>query len=412
MTGLLDTLTDEQRAAAESKDAEVIVSAGAGSGKTSVLAARVVHLIAHEEVDPREVLVLTFTRAACAEIRSRIVEALGFAVEPVIRTFHAHAASIVQDGRRVATEAESEAALRSLYEGPMRRAPRGRPGIEELRAAIVRHEANGWTGATELPSDAAVRIVLSRLAYANLTPTWDLVPAALAWRDPHRYAHVLVDELQDASPAEIRFATGQTAGDLFMVGDPRQAIFGWRGALGMVEKPTHRLTRTFRFGQAVADIANQLAARFGGEPIEGAPEIPNDYEVLVPGTTLYEFFDALRAEVENEHWAGATLVLARTNRECQAIVRACQGTVHVTRDPLDPLSSERDRFREAWERGLTPVSTCHGAKGAEADRVVLVRDLEAKQDEPAEERVSYVGCTRARRRLVLVAPPPGFGGWK
>jgi len=407
MSDLLSTLTDEQRAAVEARDAEVHVQAGPGSGKTLVLAGRIVHLIA-SGVDPRSILALTFTRAACAEIRDRVIRALGFEVAPRIETFHGYAASVVvSPGQRVATEAEAEAALRSLFEGPMRRPPRALPGIETLREAIVSYEAEGVS-----PGNAMrLRLVLSRLTYANLVPTWDLVPSAVAGAVEltSRYRHVLVDEAQDTTHQEERLAIRAVVGGgaVFAVGDPRQAIFGWRWATGWKGEVTHRLTRTFRFGHGIAAMANSIAARCDGELIEGAQDVSSEAVRLDYGPSPGEFGAALHQEILGGHVirpAGQVLILARTNRECEAIEQILgNGTArHVQRNPLDPLSSESDRFVQVWADGRAVISTIHAAKGKESDRVVLVRDLEREEKDPEERRVDYVACTRARRRLAIL----------
>jgi superfamily I DNA/RNA helicase len=413
---LLNSLTDDQRAAAESVAAETVVSAGPGSGKTRLIAARIVHLIA-TGTDPRSILTLTFTRSACAEIRSRVVAALGFTVEPAIRTFHGFAASlVVAPGRRVATEAEAEAALRSLYEGPMRRPARGLMGIAALRGLLVEYEADPCAVLDQSYRFGHVQLVRSRLDYANLVPTWALVPDALLRRTRtvlERFGHVLVDEAQDATPAEERLvravAAEHEALSLFAVGDPRQAIFGWRGATGWSAKPPHHLTRTFRFGEAIADVANRQLADSPWPDVEGAADVLSEVEHAKHGPNVHDYTAALHDELGwgNPYREMSTLVLARTNRECEEIERLVgNGSArHVQRSAGgDPFAAERDRFALLWTEmpKLAVISTPHAAKGAEADRVVYVRDLARDEDNPEERRVDFVACTRARRRLVLL----------
>lgn len=392
MMPYFEHLTDEQRVAVETSSVSAYVDAGPGSGKTLTIVARIVFLIRYEGVNPREIAALVFTRSAAEEIRSRLAVALGadVASHVTIDTFHGFVAThYVGPGYRVATEAEQSAAVRSLYEGPSRRPPRGRPSLTALRKAIVGYEATGF----DKEHAPAIRIVRRRLLRAGLIPTWTLLPASAGTPLP-RFHHVLVDEAQDVTPMEFDCAT-QIAGrgNLFAVGDERQAIMGWRGATGwpmsFVEEK-HRLTKTFRFGPTIAEFANGIAARFGEEPIDGNPDIED--EVLN--------FDDDR-EFERE------AALCRTNAQCEYFAEhEADGVEHVKRDPTaDPFSLEADRFEDVWSRGKVVCSTVHSFKGREADHVVCTLDTVNVDLSEEEHRVLYVAVTRARTRLTLMPVP-------
>lgn len=408
-------LTLEQRAAAEATGRRIFLQASAGSGKTRTLAARIAHLV-RAGVDPETILALTFTRSAAEEVRARVAQELGpyRASLVAITTFHAWAAGrVVPEGHRVASESETEWALRSLYEGAQRRRRRDVPGIEAVRAAIMAHEAG-------LPVEPDARHALevmlwAKLQPAKLVPTWNLLPLALeldrADAGP-ALAHVLCDEAQDVSPNEERLVEDLVArwgGSLFAVGDERQAIMQFRGARGMralrapdplidprPEDQVLELTRTFRFGARVAGVANAIAARFGGAPLEGAPDVEDRADRVEAG-------DLVKLVEERP---GETLVLARTNFECAQLARELgQGLAeHVRRLPGDRLEHAADRFGAVWASGRAVIATCHSSKGREADLVVLAMDLERDRGAD-EERVRYVAATRARRRLVLLERP-------
>lgn len=392
------TPTPEQLAAATSTAPTTIVCAGAGSGKTSTIALRIAHLIRDRGVAPEHIACLVFTRAATAEIRSRVEAELG-PCGVMIATLHAFAASrCVGEGQRVATYAEAEAALDSLYAGPMRRPSRGLPGTKQLRAALMRYEAEGAT-VLDRSEALAVGLVRGRLTHASLIPTWDLVPSALG-AAPGEFQHVLVDEYQDTTPNEqwLAIQSGADGAELFAVGDPSQAIMSWRGGrwnpwARAADPATYALTKTWRFGQPIAELANTIAARFGGAPITGAEDVESEV-VRCPRELLAE---EVAADPKR------TLILVRTNHEAKELERELAGlAVHVRRNPRDPLSSEADRFGDVWASGRAILSTIHAAKGREADRVVVMLDVGQVHEEPEENRVVYVAATRARRRLVLV----------
>lgn len=401
MIALLDTLTDEQHAAVETDLPLALVSAGPGAGKTRVIAHRVAWLL-DKGVRPEEVLALVFTRNACAEIRSRVC-ALAGPDGPRVRiaTFHEYAAALTvwPFGLQVATEQEADAGLRSLYEGPTRRPAREIPKLWELRRRITEYEARGPNG------DPAVRLVLDRLLAVKLVPTWDLVPQLriLQGRGGQpRFAHVLVDECQDTTPNEQSAALESVAADgsLYAVGDPRQAIMGWRGAAAewAFGSVTHRLTRTFRFGRHVADVANACEV---GEAIAGDPGLESEvaFPERITGASLGAWLDK----------AADTVVLCRTHRDAETVAHLLPERLrHVERDPLDPLSSAADSIAAVRAEGKVPVCTIHSYKGLEADQVVLFAPSTSDywsrriKEDQEERRVEFVATTRARKRLVVV----------
>lgn len=380
------SLTAEQRLAVECAAPWVRVQAGPGSGKTSVLAARIAHLI-DCGVAPDQILALVFTRAACAELKSRLEDA-GQLVD--VQTFHSFAARrVVPAGSRVATESEAEALLRSLYEGGSKLGPRHRPSIRTIERELLEYEA-----CLDVEHPSVIRVLQSRATAAHLVPTWDLLPHVVELDLP-KVAHVLVDESQDCTLGEAMLAEKLAGESLFTVGDPRQAIMGfrlgspksWRSTLRQFE--TIELPQTFRFGPRIAEVANGIAAQFGGAPIVGG-----DVEDVVGFARSID--EALAI-------GGETAILCRTHRECELIAQAHPRCMHVRRDPLDIFGSDGDRFTEPLSRGRVPVSTIHGAKGREVDHVVLAVDIDAQCSEEWQ-RANYVAATRARRRLTLVEP--------
>ncbi|MEX2290596.1 MAG: ATP-dependent DNA helicase [Mycobacteriales bacterium] len=294
--------TDEQLAAATAPLAPALVVAGAGSGKTSVMAARVVWLVATGQVAPDQVLGLTFTNKAAAELAGRLRGGLlhaGEIGEPVVSTYHAFAGRLVTEhGLRLGVEPRSrlladatryQLAARVLrrHRGPITHltspltmlvadlvsleselsehlvAPEqlrawdaewlevveatcaeldGQKGTkghcDELRtmalAARRRHELAGLVAAyrtakSELDAlDFGDQVALA----ARLAETVPEVGAA----ERERSRVVLLDEYQDTSVAQRRMLVGLFGAPLApghpvtAVGDPCQAIYGWRGA--------------------------------------------------------------------------------------------------------------------------------------------------------------------------------------
>jgi DNA helicase-2/ATP-dependent DNA helicase PcrA len=299
--------SDEQLSAIAAPLGPVLIEAGAGSGKTAVMAARVVWLVASGRIEPDQVLGLTFTRKAARELADRIGAALARVGwgdsaelglgEPVIATYDAFAAALARDygawaGRDRPSRLLDEGGRHRLagqtvaeWEGPLTTLSRFSPAALTARvlaldaamtahlvdeATLRRHCRSEWEALGLAPPGrqgptAAVAsardTIAARLELLDLRQDYrrrktvagraefadQMAEAiALARSRPEvgndlrrRFAAVLVDEYQDTSSAQAAllrdlFGAGlNPAGTGFpitAVGDPRQAIYGWRGA--------------------------------------------------------------------------------------------------------------------------------------------------------------------------------------
>lgn len=295
--------TDEQLAAATAPLAPGLVVAGAGSGKTSVMAARVVWLVGTGQVAPEQVLGLTFTNKAAAELAGRLRTALlkagvgagGDGGEPVVSTYHSFAGRLVTEhGLRLGVEPRSRLlADATRYQLAARVLRRHRGPITHLTSPlnmlvgdlvsleselsehlVTPEQLREWdaewlkvveTTCAELEGEkgskghcdelrkmalaARRRRELAGLVSAYRAAKTDLdaidfgdqvaLAARLAETVPEVGAAeralssvVLLDEYQDTSVAQRRMLVGLFGGGhpVTAVGDPCQAIYGWRGA--------------------------------------------------------------------------------------------------------------------------------------------------------------------------------------
>ena len=239
---LLDRLDRDQRAAAEIVDGPLLIEAGPGSGKTRTLTHRIAHLVADRGVPAEACLAITFTRRAAREMAERLATLLPGAWRAVpIHTFHSLGLAVLRDnpaaaglspGFRVAEDAERIALLidgLGISEG------RARSLLNALSRAKRTGHADGEAAAVALPVYAAA------LARRNLVDFDDLVVRTLALLqgDPglaarcrDRFRWISVDEFQDVDDRQyalLRLLAGP-AGNLCVIGDANQAIYGFRGA--------------------------------------------------------------------------------------------------------------------------------------------------------------------------------------
>jgi len=264
------------------------------------------------------------------------------------------------------------------------------------------------------------------------------------------YDTILFDEAQDASPVMLDVVNQQDQAQRIFVGDTHQQIYAWRGAIDALQQvmaPSLPLTQSFRFGEAVAELANTILAVKGERTmLKGLPSIPTVCEVLAdrdyPRTVLCRtnaglishvlhgldsgrrvavlggVVDAVRQlRAVYDLWRGVerrrrSHPLVNPFATWQAFVDASKTQDGAELKPLvslamtytDRLEGVADRLEGCSnnERGADlVVSTVHKAKGREWDRVKLADDFRAivgGEGKPSSSEVNllYVAVTRAQ----------------
>ena len=255
---VLASLNDAQREAVMHFEGPILVLAGAGSGKTRVLTTRIARLIEHHGVDPRHILAVTFTNKAAGEMRERVARLLGAEPEGMwAGTFHAIGARLLRReaplvGRTASftiyDEDDSLALVRRVMEqariSTKDWAPKAlRAEISDAKNALVTPDEYAAHALHPVERAAAVVYPLLERALreANAADFDDLLvlPVRLLEQHPDRLAEyrrrfqfILVDEYQDTNRAQYRLITllGGEHGNVLVVGDDDQSIYGWRGA--------------------------------------------------------------------------------------------------------------------------------------------------------------------------------------
>ena len=355
-------LNSAQREAVEHVAGPMLVLAGAGSGKTRVLTVRVARLLEVHGVDPRHVLAVTFTNKAAAEMRFRVATLLGREPDGLwIGTFHAICARLLRreaphlgftQAFTIYDEEDAEALVRRVVEDlglPPKLYGARMVAHEISRAKNTMLAPEAYAADARDPYHANVARVyaaaVAALRRANAMDFDDLLlhplrlfeehPARLAaYRDRLRF--LLVDEYQDTNRAQYLFlrALAGGEGNLFVVGDDDQSIYGWRGAdlRNILEFqrdfPAARLVRleeNYRSTRPILEAANSVIAanagrlgktlwtqRPGGEPITvvRASDDRDEAEWLVR-----EFVSRAR---DGRHAFAEMAVLLRTNAQTRA----------------------------------------------------------------------------------------------
>jgi len=275
---ILDGLTGAQREAVTHLAGPLLIIAGAGTGKTTVITRRIAHLIATRQARPSEVLALTFTDKAAAEMEERVDQLVPYGYADVqIATFHAFGDRLIKENAlelgltpdfRVLTRAEQVIFVRDhLFEFPLKHfRPLGDPtrhiqamitlfsrlkdedvGADEYLAHAETLRAAATDDAERLEADEQVELARTYAQYQTLMARLGQIdfgdqivevlrllrtrPHVLR-RSQQRYRFILVDEFQDTNYAQFEVVKLLAARhrNVTVVGDDDQAIFRFRGA--------------------------------------------------------------------------------------------------------------------------------------------------------------------------------------
>jgi len=253
----LAELNDAQRRAVEAVDGPVLVLAGAGTGKTRVLTARLAHILATRRAWPSQIVAVTFTNKAALEMRERLERLIGQAAEGLwLGTFHSIAARILRRHAEVVGLKSNFTILDSDDQLRLVKQVAAAEGVDEKRwpartilGAIERWKDRGLapdkvTDPGDLADGRALKIYRQyqeRLQTVNAADFGDLLlhnltifqtRPEIAAEYQERFRYILVDEYQDTNVAQYLWLRllAQKYKNLCCVGDDDQSIYSWRGA--------------------------------------------------------------------------------------------------------------------------------------------------------------------------------------
>ena len=447
----LARLSVAQRQAVLAEDVPLLIVAGPGSGKTTVLAARIAYVIVARQVAPASVLALTFASRSARDLRARLEHLLGDAAQEVtVATFHAFGLRIV---RRWSEELGFEPGPLAVYDADDARvvhretARRIRLDISDLptrelveNVACARLKPNDPSGSPEIRELATAyeQSLLRRRAIDY--PGMLVMPLRLFAARPDilrvlqdSYRYVVCDEFQDICAVQYELLRQLAARhhNLAVVGDPCQAVFGWRGADARFlldfarDFPDARridLTQNYRSTGQIVDLANVLGTRLANRTPLWTTNAAGTRVVFQALADEHAEAEFVVSEIRHLLDTGVVgdlahvAVLARTNHQATPLAFEFRARGLPYRAQSGARLHRSDGLA-ITNQGPPSVllTTIHGAKGGEW-RVVFVvgieegliphhRALEAEfrsgcgLDE--ELRLLYVAVTRAQERLYL-----------
>ncbi|WP_354187668.1 DNA helicase PcrA [Arthrobacter sp. UYCu712] len=365
---LLQGLNPQQEEAVKHAGSALLIVAGAGSGKTRVLSNRIAYLIATRRAHHGEILAITFTNKAAAEMRERVEALVGARAKTMwVSTFHSSCVRILRrEAKNVGLNSnfsiyDSADSLRlinlvakNLDLDPKRFAPKAiQHKISALKNELIDADSYSSSANHNDPFEQAVAEVFKgytqRLRQANAMDFDDLIAEtvymfrafpALAESYRRRFRHVLVDEYQDTNHAQyalVREIVGEGPGaaELTVVGDSDQSIYAFRGAdirnIVEFEKDypdarTIKLEQNYRSTQTILSAANSVISRNPNRPEKRLWTAEGDGEKIVGYVGENEHDEAQfiakeidRLQDEGDLRPGDVAIFYRTNAQSRSI---------------------------------------------------------------------------------------------
>ena len=457
----LRTLNERQRQAVEATEGRIRVVAGAGSGKTRALAYRYAYIVNELGIDPANILCLTFTNKAAQEMKARIGQLVppgytndfvctihGFCVrflrQEIFRIGYPRNFQILDEedmkslARQVLTENNAERSVKTVRDQLDALAGVKKDGY--IQSYITGTTPSGDRRAFSQP----VQLLLKEkdklaLDYDDLIAFTRHILHSFPevrenWQEKMNY--VMVDEAQDCNAAEwdIIETLSATCGNLFIVGDPDQSIYEWRGAkpdvfVGFQAEQTIVLDENYRSTPLILDVANSIIVnnrnridktmftrRTGGDSIihfhardekEEAQWICqeilkrtasgcvfSDFAILFRASHLSRFIEQalIKANIPYIMWGGVRFFERAEVKDCISYLRLVAGD--------DDLAFERiinTPSRKVGKVTLELVSSFADAEGTSLYQALKNHMDEPKLDRPAiREFISVIEECRSR----------------
>jgi len=468
----LSKFTDEQKKAIVDSSKKILCIAGAGSGKTSVLTNKIAFLVRFLGVDPNKILAITFTRKARFEMLDRLKNILDLDIR--VETFNSFAEKellskghlIYKSDKRMCSNKEFfsivlqgisnigfdlDIFLEHYFTSRERRGKEQRElffsFLYDFRAILDSYYSSGKDENffkkkifdLKLSERTTAENILKLVTFVDeelelrglrtfSNQLIDLIRLYLEFPEHiKRFEWILVDEYQDVNDDQVKLIELINPPNIFVVGDPRQSIYSWRGAnskkiFEFIDKDTSvvELTTNFRSSKSVVNIANEIIkasnrGRNSFHPLKSAKDIEGLVSIVKFSSEDSEAIAVVSQIKELACPRNEIFVLSRTNKGLNKIREVCdrEGIRYLIR-----TDEKRDLELSPSVDQIT-LSTVHAIKGLEAEIVFVIganmnnypckskdhRFVELLSSKPEydsfeeERRLFYVACTRAKKEL-------------
>lgn len=426
-------LDKDQYQAVTTNSSEVLVIAGAGSGKTRVLTERVKYLLS-QGINPYGIIAITFTNMAADEMKQRLA-GVPNSDKVFIGTIHSYANRILRHTglkyKIYTDELESEYYFRMITNQCKYLKMDDYITYKRNKVKILLGLLNKNSNPMSHMSQEAIKEFYKISDTVGPERNYDTLYSlkkrdnAISFTDIIKYAsgasyikpiHVMVDEFQDVGLLEYTFIRSLNAPNYYFVGDDSQSIYGFKGAnveifrdIASSSKSTViTLTNNYRSCNEIISRANKILEQILPEDkIEKPTNVIRTDRGVIKDYSVANIRLVLQSVVKNTNYKD-WFILARTNKDIIQLGRLLE-SLDI---PFISFSKEGKSFEQISEMmsdSKVKLLTVHAAKGLESPNVLLYGtgfwnfvSTNSKYYNPEERRVMYVGMTRARDQLILV----------
>ena len=464
----------EQKKAITSPKEKILCIAGAGSGKTSVLIKRIEFLIKHKSIKPEKILAITFTRKAKNEIKERLSKIPGTQLVN-IETFNSFSEKILNKHNN------------QIYDKPVRVLTYGdkitminlaldKMNISRAQALDIYFQQNQRMKTedqlfsiflndcffirdyfkaknkiveesefitTEEKHNRSIHMIIEISGFIEaymrkfgLRTFSDQLLDTIKFLENNKenipeFNHILIDEYQDVNSTQINLLNLLSPENLFVVGDPRQSIYGWRGSdiRYILNFTSHHngaeiitLTKNYRSKKQIIKLINESINHMGFKDLE-SDSIEESNLHLLDFSSEEEEHDFILSQISYTN-NNTTFILARTNNQLNELSKKLTklNINHILKTDNgngNSNSNVNNNTLEGYKPKLT-LATIHSIKGLEAETVFLIGctpqnfpcrgsehpiiemvKVEEYDKEEEERRLFYVAMSRAKTNLYL-----------
>lgn len=430
----------DQQKAIVCNSPKILCVAGAGSGKTTVLTKRIVHLVLNKNVNPSEILAITFTKKAKEHMEEKL-SSLGITGCKVC-TFNSFGEYLIRrsgQGGEIVSSSKKREIVEKAFEFldiDFNEVVRDYFKEENKNKFILKNRfvndcfvIRDYYNNLNLPVDEfykkftdvrigeiVYRVILYVNAYFRKNNFYDYSDQLVYGLDlvrPREFSHVLVDEYQDINLIQDKLISKLDSSNLFCVGDPRQSIYGWRGSkIDFILKFSGEviyLTKNYRSCEEIVNLGNKIISSM---------ELPDLESNKTGGTVTLCRYETMKDEAIS---IVKKIKTSKFNLEDIFIIARTNNILKTIEEELDKSGIKyivkNDEVNEEIHSGAVSLLTGHCAKGLEAKQVFVigctsrmfpclksehrllefVKEYYNKREE--ERRLLYVAVTRAEEEL-------------
>lgn len=463
----LKDFNDFQKKAITLPAKHILTIAGAGSGKTTVLTTRIDHLIRNHGVDQQKILAITFTRKARKEMQKRLKK-LGHS-SVCVETFNSFCEKTLQSFTHLIYDKPTQVlkyrekihivhtalsklniSMKEVIDQYYTTAQKKGKTEEELISIFINdcfHIRDYFKAKNQKISPKAffcqtakhsstIKLIIGVVNYINaymirngLRDYTDQLIDTLSFYEkspthiPH-FEHILVDEYQDVNDTQIQLINTLQYDNLFVVGDPRQSIYGWRGSdLRYIirfpelysDAQLIHLTTNYRSSPAIVELINKAISPMRLPDLVSFKQSEKNITLTHHQNESEEYshvVDSIKKSLNPRH---DIFILARTNKQLSEIAKLLE------KNKIDHIIRKEElKTTTPSRKNALTLATIHAIKGLEAQTVFVVGctqkyfpckgsehpiiDLLKREEydkEEEERRLFYVALSRAKQDLHL-----------